>query len=301
MIWLDHLLKDLEPMKNHFKLALMLSLFASPIIAQQAAAPAAQQPEQKPIVYKHISKEMQEELKQFFLSFFKENAEVVAQTFEEGMQTAQYNKIKKISESLATNKDKLVTSNGTITLGNKDAKVKLVVFLDPNCRHCKGFYSEVLPKILAAKHQDFAVVLWYWAFMGEGSEAATQILHAAYQQGADKFESVAMKYAKDTQLIDKERAWKLAEGTKADIKKLKETADSEPIKKIVVDAKNMAEKEIGLPGTPFMVLSTPAAVNMMNTMDPNDLNKYIKEALSGNIGQPAAQVAPATPAAAKAS
>jgi protein-disulfide isomerase len=67
------------------------------------------------------------------------------------------------------------------TLGNPDAKVQLVEFLDPACETCARFYP-LVKKILAANPDEIRLVLRYAPFH-EGSSAVVAVLEAAKIQG----------------------------------------------------------------------------------------------------------------------
>jgi protein-disulfide isomerase len=67
------------------------------------------------------------------------------------------------------------------TLGNADAEVQLVEFLDPACATCASFYP-LVKQILAANPDQIQLVLRYATFH-KGSDAVVAVLEAAGRQG----------------------------------------------------------------------------------------------------------------------
>ena len=67
------------------------------------------------------------------------------------------------------------------TLGNPDAKVHIVEFLDPACETCAAFYPEV-KKLMAANPDRIRLSVRHVPFHN-GSDQVVRILEAARDQG----------------------------------------------------------------------------------------------------------------------
>ncbi|WP_332673319.1 DsbA family protein [Aromatoleum sp.] len=78
------------------------------------------------------------------------------------------------------NRDRLVRMHSP-TLGNAQAKVQIVEFLDPACETCRSFYPFV-KEMMAANPEDIRLVVRYAPFH-DGSEAVVAVLEAARKQG----------------------------------------------------------------------------------------------------------------------
>jgi len=79
-----------------------------------------------------------------------------------------------------TNSDALIRPHSP-TLGNPDAPVVIVEFLDPACETCRAFYP-LVKDILAANPDQVRLVLRYAPFHN-GSDKVVAVLEAARKQG----------------------------------------------------------------------------------------------------------------------
>jgi len=78
------------------------------------------------------------------------------------------------------NRDRLVRMHSP-ALGNAQARVVIVEFLDPACETCRAFYP-LVKDMMAANPEDIRLVLRYAPFH-QGSEAVVAVLEAARKQG----------------------------------------------------------------------------------------------------------------------
>ncbi|NMG76776.1 DsbA family protein [Aromatoleum diolicum] len=84
------------------------------------------------------------------------------------------------AQAVSRNKERLVRMHSP-TLGNAQAKVEIVEFLDPACETCSRFYP-LVKQMMAANPNDIRLVLRYAPFHN-GSEAVVAVLEAARRQG----------------------------------------------------------------------------------------------------------------------
>lgn len=89
-------------------------------------------------------------------------------------------KTKESTQLADTHRDALVRMHSP-TLGNQDAPVVIVEFLDPACETCSRFYPWV--KELMAAHPDQIRLVLRYAPFHEGSDKVVAILEAARKQG----------------------------------------------------------------------------------------------------------------------
>ncbi|MDH5717282.1 MAG: DsbA family protein [Spirochaetia bacterium] len=87
--------------------------------------------------------------------------------------------INKYSEEVEKNRQKLLTEFAPL-YGNKDAKVEIVEFLDPECETCRNFYPAV--KKLIAEFDGKVKLFVRYAPFHKNSIQAIQILEAARMQ-----------------------------------------------------------------------------------------------------------------------
>ncbi|WP_130537462.1 DsbA family protein [Thiomicrorhabdus indica] len=161
-------------------------------------------------------------------------------------------------------------------IGNTNARVTLVEFIDPACEACRAMYPYI-KQILSEYPNDVKLVIRYVDFHKE-SEQAIRILEAARQQGYfNEVLEVLMAYQPawaphGKQGID---PWTLFEGSKLAIEKAKTDAQSTEISQIIqLDKQDF--KASGSQKTPsFFVNGKP-----LTLMHPDPLLEMIKKELA---------------------
>ena len=107
---------------------------------------------------------------------------VLLLAFAGGALLYQSEKVQRWGKVIGQNQTALVSSHSP-TLGNADAKVHIVEFLDPACETCAQFYPEV-KKLMAANPDKIRLSIRHVAFHN-GSEYVVKLLEASRKQ--DKY------------------------------------------------------------------------------------------------------------------
>lgn len=109
------------------------------------------------------------------------------------------------------------------TLGNENAPVVIVEFLDPACGTCRAFYP-LVKEILAANPDQIRLVLRHAPFH-EGSEQVVAVLEAARRQGKFWPALEALLEAQDDWVLHHrpqlERVWPHLEGIGLDLEQVR--------------------------------------------------------------------------------
>lgn len=140
------------------------------------------------------------------------------------------------------NRDALVRMHSP-TLGQAEAPVVIVEFLDPACETCKAFYPRV-KSLMAAHPGQIRLVLRFTPFH-QGSDKVVAVLEAARKQ--DKFwpalEALLDSQAEWTRhhVAEVDRVWPHLEGLGLDIELLKRDMDAPDIAALI--AQDLADAE----------------------------------------------------------
>ncbi len=144
-------------------------------------------------------------------------------------------------------------------LGQSDAKVLLVEFIDPACGTCRRFYPFV-KEMLNAHPEQMGLALRYAPFH-ENSDQAVALLLAADKQGLHWEALEALLNSQDDwvdqHVVQPERIWRHVEGIGLDLAKLREDMKSPEIAAHI--AQDMADaKTLNVSKTPdFFVNGKP--------------------------------------------
>ncbi len=226
----------------------------------------------KPIDVKtSFSVEQKGELISVVKQIIKENPEIVIdaiQGYSEKQQAAHQEKTEKL---IADNKAGLLDKEASSIIGNPDGQRKLVVFVDPNCPHCREF--EKILHSVTTKFPDLGIYFRHWAILGEDSTEVAKGLVAAQLQG--KFAAISQKVASFDNRLNLETFYKLAQESGLNIDQLKKDMASEKVNKILEQTKDLAEK-IGLQGTPTSVLSDQTGLHLISPTDEESLVNSLK-------------------------
>ncbi|MBM3632615.1 MAG: hypothetical protein FJX03_02755 [Alphaproteobacteria bacterium] len=178
----------------------------------------------------------------------------------------------KLDASLVKYKDEISKDSSAIVLGKKDAEIKLVVFLDPNCPHCRPF-SQALTKV-STEHPNVAIFVRQWPILGPDSEEVARGLWAIKQQGSDKFNAItkAIAASEDRYTFAKLLLW--VTDHKLDVTKFKKDFESQATKDIVDNTKKLA-LDIGLEGTPTSLLVSKKGIRVVSPTDEKSLQSIL--------------------------
>ena len=144
-------------------------------------------------------------------------------------------------------------------LGQSDAKVRIVEFLDPACGTCRSFYP-LVKEMLGAHPERIHLVLRYAPFH-QNSDQVVALLMAAAKQGKHWETLEALLSSQDAwvehHVVQVERVWPQIEGLGLDLAQLKADMNSPEIARLV--AQDLADASaLGVSKTPeFFVNGKP--------------------------------------------
>ena len=113
-------------------------------------------------------------------ALFVGSAVVLLSTFIVGTLIYKSDKTEQATRAVEANRANLVRFHSP-TLGNREAKVHIVEFLDPACETCRAFYPYV-KQIMAANPEKIRLTIRHVPFHN-GSDDVVKVLEAAKKQG----------------------------------------------------------------------------------------------------------------------
>jgi protein-disulfide isomerase len=215
------------------------------------------------------------DLEKAIVKLFEEKPEIIIKAIGAYTEKQQAEQQKKVNEQLVAKKSELLDKSTATILGNPEATTKLIVFVDPNCPHCRGFEEAISQVIKDKSLGDVCVYLRQWSILGEPSEETAKGLIAASKQG--KFEEISKVVSSSRERLDGNKITEIAEKQGLDLKKFKEDMASEQTKKILEKNDELAQA-LGLQGTPSTIVSMKGELKLVNLTDRDGLVALLKEA-----------------------
>ncbi len=143
-------------------------------------------------------------------------------------------KAQQSAQPLERDRESLVRMHSP-ALGDPQARVTIVEFLDPACETCAAFYPFV-KEMMAAHPQDIRLVL-RWAPFHEGSAAVVALLEAARKQGKlwETLEAVLASQARwaPNHVAQVDLVWPQLEGLGLDLERVRADMASPEIARII--------------------------------------------------------------------
>lgn len=214
-------------------------------------------------------------------SIFIATAIILAILFFAAIQIYNGQQAERAEQATAQNQEALVRF-GSPTIGNADAPVHIVEFLDPACETCSAFYPFV-KKMMAAQPGKIRLSIRYAPFH-QGSDQVVKLLEAARKQ--DKYwqtlEALLSSQSGWTQhhtaRID--LVWPHLEGTGLDLDRLKNDMSAPEIVRLIEQDLSDA-KTLGVTKTPeFFVNGRP-----LPSFGFEQLQKLVDDALKADKGK----------------
>lgn len=222
-----------------------------------------------------FSAEQIKELRDLIKSTVSENPETVInalQSYSEKQQAEQQEETQKL---IVAHKDGLLNKETSPIIGNPDGTAQLVVFVDPNCPHCREL--EKILHTVAPKFPELGVYFRYWAILGDDSTDVVKGIVASHLQ--NKFEAVSLKISQFENRLNLEGFLKLAQQAGLNIEQLKKDMSSEKVETIISGNKTLAET-LKLQATPTTILSTSSGVEIITPTEEDSLIESLKKATS---------------------
>lgn len=219
-----------------------------------------------------FSKEQIDEIKRIVSDTINENPEHVVKAIQNFGEQEQLKQIKAMDEAIAKNKDKLLAQAGAVKFGAKDASTKLVVFLDPNCPHCRK-YDKILQEV-EKENGKLEIVYRLLPILGEKSVEATKVMIAASTIDHGKFLKVLEKVAVSQEALDKEKTLEIAKEVGFDTKAVEAKMSGDDVKK-ALDTNAQLAQDINLQGTPTSILANKDSIKMITPSDKKSLEGFL--------------------------
>ena len=217
----------------------------------------------------------QADIEKIMLNLVEKNPEILVKAIQNYGEQQQKEMLKKEAEKMAKFKDDLLTDSTAIIGGNPNGAVKLIVFADPNCPHCRHFEANLSE--IKGLYSNLKIYLRPWPIMGKESADVVTGLMAAAKQGYDKYESIAMRIASSNEKMDKQKFLKISKELGLDAKKLQKAMDSEEVRKEIKSNHELAVK-IGLDATPTIVMFDADGAHILIPGDKESLKKSLADA-----------------------
>lgn len=217
----------------------------------------------------------QADIKRIILSAIDENPEVIVKAIQKYSEQQQKEVLQQAAEKMTKFKDDLTTDDTAIIGGNPNGSIKLVVFADPNCPHCRHFEANLSE--VKGLFSNLKIYLRPWPIMGQESIDVVMGLMAAAKQGYDKYDSLVMRIASSNEKIDKAKFMKLSKELGLNITKLKQSMESDDIRKELKYNHELALK-IGLDATPTIIMFDAGGTHILLPGDKDSLKKTLTDA-----------------------
>lgn len=150
---------------------------------------------------------------------------------------------------------------GTVTLGNPQADIRLYEFFDYNCGFCKQTAREVRP--LLKDNKDLAITLVNYAVLGIPSIGATRVALAFSKQKASRYLDFHEALFSRRGTVGADQAIEVATSLGARRPKLVEDADSDPVTEAMKAAAALGQR-FGFQATPSYLLGRDGFTGFLN-------------------------------------
>ena len=143
----------------------------------------------------------------------------------------------------------LDTLQGTVTLGNPNADVRLIEFFDYNCGYCRRALKPLAD--LLKKDANVRIVFKELPILSKGSNEAARVALAARLQG--KYWELHRAMLESSGQLNEATSLKIAEKIGLDVARLKKDMNSEVVSQEINQIRELAQK-MGIQGTPYFLV-----------------------------------------------
>lgn len=215
------------------------------------------------------------QLEKKVIDILNKNPQIIVTALQKFTEMQEREQQAKMEASLMKHKEEISKESSAALLGKKDAEVKLVVFLDPNCPHCRPF-SQALHKV-RDNFPDVAILVRHWAILGKDSEEVIRGLWAIKQQNQDEYNAACKAIATSDEKYTYPKLLAWVEDHNLNVARFKEDSQSTITKEIVEETAKLA-KDIGLQGTPTSLLVDKNGIRLVMPTDEKSLESILKGA-----------------------
>lgn len=208
-------------------------------------------------------------------NYIKNNAGEVVTAIRVFGEEQQKELLKREAAKISQFKNDLLNDTTAIVGGNPNGTIKLVVFADPNCPHCRHLEANLSE--IKGLFSNLKVYLRPWAIMGPESSEVVSGLMAIAKNGYDKYDSVALRIATSNEKIDKKKFLKFSKELGLDVKKIQKAMESEEVRNSVNYNHELAVK-MKLDATPTILMFDAEGAHIILPGDKESLKKTLSEA-----------------------
>lgn len=213
-----------------------------------------------PLQAAEFSDAQKSEMGSIIREYLLENPEVLRDALIALQQREEAKQAESQKSQLKQNADAIFRSKGDAFVGNPEASVTLVEFLDYNCGYCK----KSLPVIekLVETDKDLKIVFKELPILSPGSVVAAKAVIAARKQ--DKYWELHQAFLRFAGAKDEATVLAIAEKTGLDMDRLKKDMEAPEVGEIL-SANTQLARAIGVEGTPGFILDEtliPGAVGV---------------------------------------
>lgn len=209
-------------------------------------------------------------------TYLKTNPQEIIKSLENYGKEQQVNAIKKLEGNATAAKDKLLDSTNAIVIGKADAAAKLIIFLDPNCGHCRGVSDLVSQATASIEGKNVAILIRQWPILGPDSEFISAALIALYKKDAKKYKELSEKIVATQKQLNKDTFLTIVKDAGIDPASLEK--DAANAAKLLENTKELAT-QIGLEGTPTAFLSDKSGIHFVQIGNKESFVKLLNDAV----------------------
>lgn len=226
-----------------------------------------------------FTKEQQEEINKNIGEYLKNHPEVMVKVLQDFSAQQQKEALEKIQADVGAATKELIDPQNAIVMGKPDAAIKLILFVDPNCPHCRVFESTLnkIEKDLPEKDK-LCIMIRQWPILGKNSKEVAAGLIAANTQDSKKFQTLSKKIIKSDKPWDAENFLVVAKESGYDIDKIKAALEGEDVQNQIKNTNDLATR-LGLEATPTLILADKKGARLVQVTDENSLKALLLEAV----------------------
>jgi protein-disulfide isomerase len=233
-------------------------------------------------VHAKVTPPQTEEINKVVAEYIQQNPQAIIDSLQNHSKKQEQEAIAKLNAGVTASKDQLSDSKGAIVIGKEDAAVKLVIFVDPNCPHCRVLETAIsdIEKDLPGKEK-LGILVRQWPILGDNSKVVSAGLIAAYAQDPKKFTDLSTKLINSKEPMDEAKFINIAKESGFDTAKLEAAMKSDAVMTQLKNTQDLAVK-IGLEATPTLILSDKTGARLVQVGDKAGLQQLLSDAIKAS-------------------
>jgi protein-disulfide isomerase len=227
---------------------LMVGLFSFALALSQVAQ--AQTQPSAPSNPAHQQEVMQ--IEKIVHDYLLKNPEVLVEASQVYQDREMAKAKTKTQEAVAKNSNALFNSANSPTLGNRNADVTVVEFLDYQCTHCKEMATIV--EALLKSDPKLRIVIKELPIFGNESKYAAEASIAAVKQGESKYLVFYKALLLDKGPLNNEKVLEVAKKAGLNVQQLQNDMKNKAVSD-QIDSNFKLAQDLGLLGTPAIIIA----------------------------------------------